>query len=216
MEVPAEEVTRETEALVAKYQKVARLPGFRAGTFPVQHPTTIQRRSKSDMHDCPDKPCQSQVQNTRSDIENPVEDKNRQQGSTESRQWFRMSLPPFLEDDSNPTGWRNIPGCAFLRRILSRYSRWKASCASAEVARKVIGTTVLTVVPCSSEQTYMWPPKSCIRSFIPDSPIAKRFVSTTSVALDRIPQAAKRNWIDLFWRNTDSALIFTPPRSSTS
>ena len=172
MEVPAEEVTRETEALVAKYQKVARLPGFRAGHFP---PSSIRQRFKedlkSDMHDCPDKPCQFKVQNTRSDIENPAEDKNRQQGSTESRRGSACPFRRFLEDDSNPTGWRNIPGCAFLRRILSRYSRWKASCASAEVARKVIGTTVLTVVPCSSEQTYMWPPKSCIRSFIPDSPI---------------------------------------------
>ena len=34
VEIPAEEVTRETEALIAKYQKVARLPGFRAGHVP--------------------------------------------------------------------------------------------------------------------------------------------------------------------------------------
>jgi len=34
VEVPAEEVTRETETLIQKYQKVARLPGFRAGHVP--------------------------------------------------------------------------------------------------------------------------------------------------------------------------------------
>ncbi len=34
IEVPAEEVTRQTEALVQKYQKLARLPGFRVGHVP--------------------------------------------------------------------------------------------------------------------------------------------------------------------------------------
>ena len=34
VEVPAEEVTRETEALIQKYQKLARLPGFRRGHVP--------------------------------------------------------------------------------------------------------------------------------------------------------------------------------------
>ena len=34
VEVPAEEVTRETETLIQKYQKLARLPGFRRGHVP--------------------------------------------------------------------------------------------------------------------------------------------------------------------------------------
>jgi trigger factor len=46
VEVPADEVTRETEALVAKYQKVARLPGFRAGHVP---PSIIRQRFKEDL-----------------------------------------------------------------------------------------------------------------------------------------------------------------------
>ncbi|HEX6821064.1 MAG TPA: trigger factor [Candidatus Sulfotelmatobacter sp.] len=46
VEVPAEEVTRETEALVQKYQKVARLPGFRAGHVP---PSIIRQRFKEDL-----------------------------------------------------------------------------------------------------------------------------------------------------------------------
>jgi trigger factor len=46
VEVPAEEVTRETEALIAKYQKVARLPGFRAGHVPA---TIIRQRFKEDL-----------------------------------------------------------------------------------------------------------------------------------------------------------------------
>jgi trigger factor len=41
VEVPAEEVTRETETLIQKYQKVARLPGFRAGHVP---PSIIRQR----------------------------------------------------------------------------------------------------------------------------------------------------------------------------
>jgi len=46
VEVPAEEVTRETETLIAKYQKVARLPGFRAGHVPA---TIIRQRFKEDL-----------------------------------------------------------------------------------------------------------------------------------------------------------------------
>ena len=46
VEVPAEEVRRETDALVQKYQKVARLPGFRAGHVP---PSIIRQRFKEDL-----------------------------------------------------------------------------------------------------------------------------------------------------------------------
>jgi trigger factor len=46
VEIPAEEVTRETEALIAKYQKVARLPGFRTGHVPA---TIIRQRFKEDL-----------------------------------------------------------------------------------------------------------------------------------------------------------------------
>jgi trigger factor len=46
VEIPAEEVTRETETLVAKYQKVARLPGFRAGHVPA---SIIRQRFKQDI-----------------------------------------------------------------------------------------------------------------------------------------------------------------------
>jgi trigger factor len=46
VEIPAEEVSRETEALVQKYQKVARLPGFRAGHVP---PSIIRQRFKEDL-----------------------------------------------------------------------------------------------------------------------------------------------------------------------
>lgn len=46
VEVPADEVTRETEALVAKYQKVARLPGFRSGHVPA---SIIRQRFKEDL-----------------------------------------------------------------------------------------------------------------------------------------------------------------------
>ena len=46
VEIPAEEVARETEALVQKYQKVARLPGFRAGHVP---PSIIRQRFKEDL-----------------------------------------------------------------------------------------------------------------------------------------------------------------------
>jgi trigger factor len=46
VEVPAEEVTRETDALVQKYQKAARLPGFRRGHVPV---SIIRQRFKEDL-----------------------------------------------------------------------------------------------------------------------------------------------------------------------
>ena len=41
VEVPAEEVARETETLIQKYQKLARLPGFRTGYVP---PSIIRQR----------------------------------------------------------------------------------------------------------------------------------------------------------------------------
>ena len=46
VEIPAEEVSRETEAIVQKYQKVARLPGFRAGHVPA---SIIRQRFKEDL-----------------------------------------------------------------------------------------------------------------------------------------------------------------------
>ncbi|MFZ0733704.1 MAG: trigger factor [Candidatus Sulfotelmatobacter sp.] len=46
VEVPAEEVSRETEALIQKYQKVAKLPGFRAGHVPA---SIIRQRFKEDL-----------------------------------------------------------------------------------------------------------------------------------------------------------------------
>jgi trigger factor len=46
VEIPAEEVTRETETIVQKYQKVARLPGFRAGHVPA---SIIRQRFKEDL-----------------------------------------------------------------------------------------------------------------------------------------------------------------------
>jgi trigger factor len=46
VEIPAEEVTRETEALVQKYQKAARLPGFRRGHVPA---SIIRQRFKEDL-----------------------------------------------------------------------------------------------------------------------------------------------------------------------
>jgi trigger factor len=46
VEIPADEVARETETLVQKYQKVARLPGFRAGHVP---PSIIRQRFKEDL-----------------------------------------------------------------------------------------------------------------------------------------------------------------------
>jgi trigger factor len=46
VEIPAAEVTRETEAIILKYQKVARLPGFRAGHVPA---SIIRQRFKEDL-----------------------------------------------------------------------------------------------------------------------------------------------------------------------
>jgi trigger factor len=46
VEIPAEEVARETEALVQKYQKIARLPGFRRGHVPA---SIIRQRFKEDL-----------------------------------------------------------------------------------------------------------------------------------------------------------------------
>ena len=46
VEIPAEEVTRETEVLIQKYQKVARLPGFRAGHVPA---SIIRQRFSEDL-----------------------------------------------------------------------------------------------------------------------------------------------------------------------
>jgi trigger factor len=46
VEVPAEEVTRETDVIVQKYQKMARLPGFRRGHVPA---SIIRQRFKEDL-----------------------------------------------------------------------------------------------------------------------------------------------------------------------
>jgi trigger factor len=46
VEIPAEEVSRETETLIAKYQKMARLPGFRRGHVPA---SIIRQRFKEDL-----------------------------------------------------------------------------------------------------------------------------------------------------------------------
>jgi len=46
VEIPADEVTRETETIVQKYQKVARLPGFRTGHVPA---SIIKQRFKEDL-----------------------------------------------------------------------------------------------------------------------------------------------------------------------
>jgi len=46
VEIPAEEVTREMEVIVQKYQKVARLPGFRSGHVPA---SIIKQRFKEDL-----------------------------------------------------------------------------------------------------------------------------------------------------------------------
>ncbi len=46
VEIPAEEVARETEVIVQKYQKVARLPGFRSGHVPA---SIIKQRFKEDL-----------------------------------------------------------------------------------------------------------------------------------------------------------------------
>ena len=46
VEIPAEDVSRETETLVQKYKKVAKLPGFRAGHVPA---SIIRQRFKEDL-----------------------------------------------------------------------------------------------------------------------------------------------------------------------
>jgi trigger factor len=46
VEIPADEVARETETIVQKYQKVARLPGFRTGHVPA---SIIKQRFKEDL-----------------------------------------------------------------------------------------------------------------------------------------------------------------------
>jgi len=46
VEVPAEEVTRETDTLIQKYQKLARLPGFRRGHVPA---SIIRQRFAEDL-----------------------------------------------------------------------------------------------------------------------------------------------------------------------
>jgi len=46
VEVPAEEVSRETETLIQKYQKLARLPGFRQGHIPA---SVIRQRFSKDI-----------------------------------------------------------------------------------------------------------------------------------------------------------------------
>ncbi len=46
VEIPADEVARETEVIVQKYQKVARLPGFRSGHVPA---SIIKQRFKEDL-----------------------------------------------------------------------------------------------------------------------------------------------------------------------
>jgi trigger factor len=46
VEIPADEVARETETVVAKYQKMARLPGFRRGHVP---PSIIRQRFKEEL-----------------------------------------------------------------------------------------------------------------------------------------------------------------------
>jgi trigger factor len=46
IEIPAAEVTRETETLIQKYQKLARIPGFRRGHVP---PSVIRQRFAQDL-----------------------------------------------------------------------------------------------------------------------------------------------------------------------
>jgi len=46
VEIPASEVTRETETLIQKYQKLARIPGFRRGHVP---PSVIRQRFSQDI-----------------------------------------------------------------------------------------------------------------------------------------------------------------------
>ena len=46
VEIPAEEVARETDSLIQKYQKLARMPGFRRGHVP---PSIIRQRFAEDI-----------------------------------------------------------------------------------------------------------------------------------------------------------------------
>ncbi len=46
IEIPAAEVTRETDTLIQKYQKLARLPGFRRGHVPA---SIIRQRFAEDL-----------------------------------------------------------------------------------------------------------------------------------------------------------------------
>ena len=46
IEVPSEEVSRETDALIQKYQKLARIPGFRRGHVPA---SIIRQRFSQDI-----------------------------------------------------------------------------------------------------------------------------------------------------------------------
>src|SRR5260370_17314684 len=46
VEIPTEEVSRETDVLVQKYQKLARIPGFRPGHVP---PSIIRQRFSQDI-----------------------------------------------------------------------------------------------------------------------------------------------------------------------
>ena len=46
VEIPADEVARETEVIIRKYQKAARLPGFRRGHVPA---SIIRQRFKEDL-----------------------------------------------------------------------------------------------------------------------------------------------------------------------
>ena len=46
VQVPAQEVSRETETLIQKYQKLARIPGFRSGHAPA---SIIRQRFKQEI-----------------------------------------------------------------------------------------------------------------------------------------------------------------------
>ena len=46
VEIPVEEVNRETDALIQKYQKLARIPGFRSGHVPA---SVIRQRFSEDL-----------------------------------------------------------------------------------------------------------------------------------------------------------------------
>ena len=46
IEIPADEISRETDALIQKYQKLARIPGFRRGHVP---PSVVRQRFGQDI-----------------------------------------------------------------------------------------------------------------------------------------------------------------------